>query len=371
MTSPAVSLLALERAWFDASPKRAAGGRHALAGFSYQLALSLKAFFGRLVDEDSTATLAFDGLSDLAELQGELVYLTQIKRTLTRESQKRAVAEFLEIDHFLERDYSAFRDRVCFRVICGRRAAGLDEAWDPGRLGLADDEARRWQQIREKRFRGYHVEGDPKLELAIELWRTVPRPYDFVIACIAKLLHLLGLNRGSDEIATALFQDLQHATAQDKIVGTLLGPRDFKPADSPSKRILIGQRPRLVDLREGCFMERTGQVRWILEVIEQALPFDSSFRDSDRKVPIVWISGGSGVGKSALLLQSFGRWSARSISTPRPHPRRYGPANPGARVARRPRGPPRVGLRLAGALHEPLERCRATGASRAGRGLVP
>ena len=306
MASSPVSLLALERAWFDASTKRATGGRHALAGFSYQLALSLKAFFGRVVDEDSTATLAFDGLSDLAEFQGELVYLTQIKRTLTRESQKRAIAEFLEIDRFLERDYPAFRDRVCFRVICGRRGAGLDESWDPGRLGLVDDEARRWQQIRENhRFPGYHVEGDPRLELAIQLWKTVPRPYDFVNACIAKLQHLLGRNRSSDEIAEALFQDLQSATAPNRTVGTLLGPRDFKPADEPSKRILIGQRPRLVDLREGCFLERAGRVRSILEVIQQAIPFDSSLRDGGRKVPVVWISGGSGVGKSTLLLQSL------------------------------------------------------------------
>lgn len=264
MASPAVSLLALERAWFDASPKRATGGRHALAGFSYQLALSLKAFFGQVVDEDSTATLAFDGLSDLAEFDGDLVYLTQIKRTLNRESQRSTVAEFLAIDHFLERDYPAFRDRVCFRVICSRRAVGLDEAW--ARLGLADDEARRWQQIREnQRFRGYQVEGDPRLELAIQLWKTVPRPYDFVNACIAKLQHLLGLNRCSDEIATALLQDLQHATARDTIVGTLLGPRDFEPTDTPSKRILIGQRPRLADVREGCFLERADRVRSILE----------------------------------------------------------------------------------------------------------
>ena len=305
MASSPVSLLALERAWFDASTKRATGGRHALAGFSYQLALSLKAFFGRVVDEDSTATLAFDGLSDLAEFQGELVYLTQIKRTLNRESQKSAVAEFLEIDRFLERDYSAFRDRVCFCVICGRRGAGLDEAWDPGRLGLADDEARRWHQIREKRFSGYHVEGDPKLELAIQLWKTVPRPYDFVNACIAKLQHLLGLNRGSDEIAAALFQDLQNATVHEKIVGTLLGPRDFERTDTPSNRILIGQRPRLADLREGCFMERAGRVRSILDRLDRAIPLDSPLREGGRKVPVVWISGGSGVGKSALLLQSL------------------------------------------------------------------
>ena len=304
MATPAVSLLALERAWFDASPKRATGGRHALAGFSYQLALSLKAFFGRVADEDSTATLAFDGLSDLAEFQGDLVYLTQIKRTLNRESQRSALAEFLEIDRFLERDYPAFRDGVCFRVICGRRGAGLDESWDPGRLGLADDEARRWHQIRE-RFRGYHVEGDPRLELAIQLWKTVPRPYDFVNACIAKLQHLLGLNRGSDVIATALFEDLQHTRAHEKIVGTLLGPRDFERADTLSKRILIGQRPRLADLREGCFMERGDRVQPILEVIQQALPVDSPLRDGGRKVPVVWVSGGSGVGKSALLLQSL------------------------------------------------------------------
>lgn len=40
-------------------------------------------------------------------------------------------------------------------------------------------------------------------------------------------------------------------------------------------------------------------------MIEQAIPFDSPLRDGGRKVPVVWISGGSGVGKSALLLQSL------------------------------------------------------------------
>ncbi len=310
MATPAVSLLALERAWFDASPKRAAGGRHALAGFSYQLVLSLKAFFCRVLDNNSTATstatLAFDGLSDLAELQGGMLYLTQIKRTLNREAQKSAVAEFLEFDHFLERQYPSLRDQVSFRVIGGRRGRGLDESWESGRLGLVDDEARRWQRIREdERFHGYAIEGDPRLELAIQLWKTVPRSYDFVNACIAKLQHLLGANRGSQEIAEALFQDLQHSMAHETIVGTLLGPRDFEPAATPTKRILIGQRPRLADVREACFMERAERVRPILEVIQQAIPFDSPVRDGGRKVPVVWISGGSGVGKSVLLLQSL------------------------------------------------------------------
>ncbi|MGH8607980.1 MAG: hypothetical protein ACREX9_11325, partial [Gammaproteobacteria bacterium] len=300
------SLLALENAWFKFSPHRAEGGRRALAGFNYQLAVSLRTYLDAVVDGDASATVAFDGLSDLAQLRGDLIYVTQIKRTLSRKSQKSAVAEFLEIDRFLEQDHRSVRDRVHFRIICSRAAPRSYEEWDPTALSLDSDEAQRWQQIRDNgRFVGCTVEGDPRLELAIRLWKTVRCPYTFVNAGIAKLQHLLGKNRSSEEIAEALLQDLDHAKLNNTTVGTLLGPRDFERAGSLSERILIGQRPRLEDLREGCFMERPGRVRPVLDMLDRAIPLDSSLRDAGRKVPVVWISGGSGAGKSALLLQSL------------------------------------------------------------------
>ncbi|MGH8656188.1 MAG: hypothetical protein ACREYE_30175 [Gammaproteobacteria bacterium] len=198
------------------------------------------------------------------------------------------------------------RDRVHFRIICSRTGPWSYQEWGPAALGLDNDEAQRWQQIRDnKRFVGYTVEGDPRLELGIRLWKTVRCPYTFVNASIAKLQDLLRKNRSSEEISEALLQDLGHATINDTAVGTLLGPRDFDRAGSPSERVLIGQRPRLADLRDGCFFERPRRIRPVLDMLDRAIPLNSPLRDAGRKVPVVWISGGSGVGKSVLLLQSL------------------------------------------------------------------
>jgi hypothetical protein len=50
--------------------RRAAGGRVAIGGFRYQFYVSLNRYFERVISNDSTAQFAFDGLSDLAELDG-------------------------------------------------------------------------------------------------------------------------------------------------------------------------------------------------------------------------------------------------------------------------------------------------------------
>lgn len=82
------SLLELEKAW-QKHPKfknRALGGRRALDGFYYQLAVSLDRFFVAVLKTDNqAANLAFEGLSDLTERHDNITYLVQIKTTLTRE----------------------------------------------------------------------------------------------------------------------------------------------------------------------------------------------------------------------------------------------------------------------------------------------
>ena len=119
------SLLELQEAW-QKHPKfknRALGGRRALDGFHYQLAVSLDHFFEAVLKADGqAANLAFEGLSDLSELRGDITYLVQIKTTLTKEFLSSALAEALAIDEFLEKCFKNLRESVRFALLLGASA---------------------------------------------------------------------------------------------------------------------------------------------------------------------------------------------------------------------------------------------------------
>jgi hypothetical protein len=80
---------------------RAPGGRIALSGFLYQLYLSLDRFFAQVLEGNRNAQFIFDGLSDLAQLHGEIIYLTQVKSSLDRRDLQSAVEEALAVWRFL------------------------------------------------------------------------------------------------------------------------------------------------------------------------------------------------------------------------------------------------------------------------------
>ena len=66
--------------------------------------------------------------------------------------------------------------------------------------------------------------------------------------------------------------------------------------------MLTGQRPRLEDFRDGCFMPRPDYVAKVASKLREIMrPQNSQVR---RKTPVLWITGGSGLGKSMLLLAS-------------------------------------------------------------------
>ena len=62
---------------------RALGGLRALNGFAYQLAVSLEQFIDMTLDGDDDAVIAFETLSDLSRSSGGLIYLIQVKATLS------------------------------------------------------------------------------------------------------------------------------------------------------------------------------------------------------------------------------------------------------------------------------------------------
>jgi hypothetical protein len=300
----AISLQQLEDDWLHYAPagQRPLGGRRALSGFNYQLSLSLNSFIDKVLQGDTDAKMAFEGLSDLGELRGNLVYLAQAKLTLTTSALKAAIREFLEVDKFLEAKHKKIRNKVRYQVLSRSIKGTIRDDLSADELNLTPSDATRWKRIRSQVLK-YKIQGDPWLELVIKLWNKVSKPFDFVASLRGDLLRLLAANTSSEKICEELLKKWQEQETKESSVGDLLNPSAFEDSALDDTRILVGQRPLLRHLTSGYFMEREDIVQKVLDVIHEAI-YDFRVNNSG-KIPIVWISGGSGVGKSVLLLQTM------------------------------------------------------------------
>ncbi|HUP25527.1 MAG TPA: hypothetical protein VNB06_21625, partial [Thermoanaerobaculia bacterium] len=294
-----ISIIDVERAWREHSKGRALGGRRALAGFSYQIYLSLSRFFRSVADGSRAGAFAFDGLSDLAEERQGLTYLTQVKSTLSLEALKSAATEALAVDRFLEDRWPTLRDAYRYGVVGRRRPRSLPEIAEipPADLGLRGAEAERWMRVRE-RFGPVSVQPDPFLDLAIFLFPRVGRTFSFLDSATGKLLALLGDDCPSDEIARSLLELLDASRVDEAPPGEILGPHSWNATVLDGPLVLVGERPTVEDVAAGRFMERPRRVHAILQQIHDIL-----LEPRSGLTTVLWLEGTSGAGKSVLLLQ--------------------------------------------------------------------
>lgn len=169
------SLLEVHDAWarHPLGKYRTRGGRRALGGFRYQLYLTLERFFDRTLAGDRKAQFVFEGLSDVAEARAGLVYLTQVKSTLTREAAREAAEEALAVDAFAADAIPEARATLRYQLAVRRSPAGraiAPAALDAGELGLDGAEVDRWQDLKQ-RFLPVTVHSHPEIDLAISSGR--------------------------------------------------------------------------------------------------------------------------------------------------------------------------------------------------------
>ncbi|WP_316225780.1 hypothetical protein [Bradyrhizobium sp. SZCCHNS3052] len=303
----APNLLALQEAW-QKHPKfkqRALGGRRALDGFHYQLAVSLDRFFEAvLAQNEEAASVAFEGLSDLSEKRESLVYLTQIKTTLRKESLQDAIQEAIAVDEFLEECCPSVRNSFRFRITA--RSLRGNVSSQPARLTASELKldavsAKRWEHLRH-RCLPVEVDGAPEVRLATRLWNDVTHPTTLIDTCMGRLLQMLPSGVSPVQIAKALLALWNTARRQKVAPLHLLGATDLKKDNELVQRHIVhGVRPSLADVRDGCFMDRPEKLKAVLSTIHERWLADAQERNA--VVPVFWITGPSGAGKSVLLLQ--------------------------------------------------------------------
>ena len=298
-----VSLVELGDQWsrHDLGRRRAAGGLNALGGFAYQLAISLEEFVDRANHGDADAAIAFETLSDVAAQQGDRFYLIQVKATLTSTTAVDVAEEALAVDAFLAECHPELRERFTYAVHCRAWTSGNPRKLTIERLKLSGTEGERWEMLR-GRVQEPVVRPDPRLRLVLRLYPQVDDPFRLVAEMTGEQLSLLAAREPPTVIAERLLGLLNDARNRLQVEPPpwLVGADDFIAVQGNTD-ITLGQQPTLSRLTAGAYMRRRGRVDAIVDDVEEQLAVGGG----EDALTVCWLSGGSGVGKSVLLLQAL------------------------------------------------------------------
>ncbi len=285
--------------------KRALGGMRALSGFHYQLWVYLADLCEALAREhlDVANTLTPEALSDVLKQEDDRLVCVQVKRTLRSDSLRDAVREFLVIDEFLRDRDSRLGARAQYQIHCAHCQINTADLRRP--LTFPDHPAReaewnaRLQTLRDEgRLLPIVVERDPQWRAVVAAFSRLERPFDFLRAAVDAVLRLLADFRPEDarNEVIRLWSELR----RDLTMLKALAPQDFDPTESTT-RVLVGERPSLAYLREGAFMARPRLLQMVRVDLRRVT--DTPSPTDDNRIPLFWITGASGSGKSILLLK--------------------------------------------------------------------
>ncbi|UVC15550.1 hypothetical protein [Mesorhizobium onobrychidis] len=299
----------LRKLWFSQFPKRANGGWWALSGFSIQATVALERFVRAFLINGEVPAVEIESLSDFL-VCGDKLSLTQVKRTLTAKTLAVALKEAYEIISLCS---PAMVDRIEFQIVC--------EGCDPGLTvqGLGADSifgtGERYDKDRLALVRRLFVKGEPIRIMSnpgLSLRRTllmggVLEADRVARGALGDIFDAFD-GRDPDRVRTALHKvmcDILAASkSEHRVPGRLLTAHEFLPRPNAINALFTRPRPRLDDLVGGRFRVRPQQLANIVAAAHAWLgALCEAYGADDHRLPVFWIDGRSGDGKSILLLQ--------------------------------------------------------------------
>ena len=274
---------------------------------SLQTGIFLLHFFRNL-----TAARPLPSIEELSDLvcpaDGQLNMVVQVKRTLTRAKLVQALKEFaLVIRMIQDRDETPLLHSLRLQVACGKREANVQWPW-PAEAALADEILSMLGEVEAHQADPFIVEqADPLEDLWALLWsQGVRDPQAIIRYAAGRLIESFG----RPDLVSAVHHDLVSSFAnaprrtEGPRTGFLLLAEDVTPGSDAesSRKIVVGGGFGFTELRQGCFRNRplifadlwTDFTRWLSE---------SESHIDEREMPVFWIDGRSGEGKSVLLRQ--------------------------------------------------------------------
>lgn len=280
------------------------GGVAALVGFKYQLAAALLELARKAAALDRPR-LFIEALSDIVSAEGGFLVVTQVKLSLHSTAFQKALKELWEIDALAKKEVETIAPQLRYRVLTSQKILKDVEAalerWRPdhrvNELELAAFRARVSVRIESDPQHALSVHlvdafGDPNPFETVEKWLgrllANPTPAGFDASCQSILVELDGM--------AAAARRWQHQfyvwRASDQ------PPLSARRETDLAKATLTGQLPTRIHLTEGRFAPRA-VYGTIHQDVEAWLARKSL---NDGRLPVWWITGPSGTGKSVALL---------------------------------------------------------------------
>jgi len=288
--------------WKEKFPRRAKGGEYALHGFRYHLMVALRDAVRNFLNVQNTEpNVLIEQISDICEkCSDDTIIFTQVKRI--GRTVNKALEELWEI-YTLSLEYApSLSSQLQYRILCAE--------WKLKNIKRAID---RWEPI--ESFTPSLLQSfKERVSCA-----TDPNPFDEVLALVTqldadnpfgKVLYWIGLltdpNYGYIQVWSDLVE-LQRKQQKSGIAGLRLwSPGDRSPQTVEQGPVLPGFQPRPIHLRKGYFCDRPVYDELAGETVQWLLsnPWESDF---SFRVPMLWISGRSGCGKSVAMLHILSR----------------------------------------------------------------
>lgn len=306
-TAPLLGRLA--RAWQEANPRQAAGGSYAMAGFHFQLDLALlKILESWKLSGPAGFKASVETLSDIAvENADEPTVVIQAKLTQTPAALRKGLDDLLSIHEAALREAPDRAEEVryglTFRSGDPAAAQTTVEEW------VAVEPAARRPLVEQLTIGRHQDPGGEVVSLLANRY-LADRPRDLRRQWAGGLLEAVG--RGTPEAREEALK-LRLEDIEDRLSSLerraqrhggvyVVAPTDVPPSESPPGEILEGQPPTFGQLRGGYFADRPEVLaqlrnrflRWTEERSSSVSP---------GSVPVFWIAGRSGAGKSVLLIQ--------------------------------------------------------------------
>lgn len=307
---PITDLDQLAKLWRERFPNRAGKGTATLLGFRFQLIVALRdAVRAYLEGEADGPTVFSERISDVCQRTSDgLIVFTQVKRVLR--SVKTALEELWSI-HLLAIEKKAELVPLLRYRILGSRSELKD----------IDRSISQWMSMEDV---ASEIIESFKRQVS---WTTDPDPFDELLGLVAneltakeplqKVLSWIGLlSEGGDLRGIwSELHTLQTAKREEVLSGRLKlwTSEDRPPLSVMTGDVLINKQPSLRFFKGGYFADRplynklTAEfMNWSKRILEN---------DSDFRIPMFWLGGRSGCGKSVAMLHLLSRLHEERFAT--------------------------------------------------------
>ncbi|MFP5977212.1 S1 RNA-binding domain-containing protein [Enterobacter mori] len=287
--------------------RRALGGIYALAGFDYQLRFYLADFIESIVNQSTNLNTAghvfLEALSDVVKKNenSDLICI-QVKRTLTATSLKDAAFEVVAIDRFLDNHYPSIRNQVKFNLIAAQGSAEIQWSDIP-----ETHETRTTidKLINKNRLLPIRIEPDPWWRAITLTWPHLKDPYGFLRFALDKAISRQPIAADAQRIRDDICDRFKRDQLAKMLPGQLLTREDFQFKENPSRYLDVGREITLARFRDRQYIGLNKRLNTLYtNIFEYKDTFQRKLRSN---VPVFWLSGRSGAGKSVLLVQTLER----------------------------------------------------------------